>query len=81
MQPAHLRIKTYERKNAVMTYAMICSDNGLFAGSVKSHYSNAGFTLSVRLSVRLSVCGQNRVCSVFSTILVGSISYLHILSI
>ena len=27
--------------------------------------------------VRLSVCGQNRVCSVFSTILVGSISYLH----
>ena len=31
-------------------------------------------------SVRLSVCGQNRVRSVSSTILVGSISYLHILS-
>ena len=30
--------------------------------------------------VRLSICGQNRVCSVSSTILVGSISYLHILS-
>ena len=31
-------------------------------------------------SVRLSVCGQNCVCSVSSTILIGSISYLHILS-
>ena len=30
--------------------------------------------------VRLSFCGQNRVCSVSSTILIGSISYLHILS-
>ena len=30
--------------------------------------------------VRLSVCGQNRVRSVSSTILVGFISYLHILS-
>ena len=30
--------------------------------------------------VHLSVCGQNRVRSVSSTILVGSISYLHILS-
>ena len=30
--------------------------------------------------VRLSVCGQNRVRSVSSTILAGSISYLHILS-
>ena len=36
--------------------------------------------LSVRPSVRLSVCGQNRVRSVSSTILIGSISYLHILS-
>ena len=35
--------------------------------------------LSVRPSVRLSVCGQNRVRSVSSTILIGSISYLHIL--
>ena len=34
----------------------------------------------VRPSVRLSVCGQNRVCSVSSTILISSISYLHILS-
>ena len=33
----------------------------------------------VPLSVRQSVCGQNRVRSVSSTILVGSISYLHIL--
>ena len=31
-------------------------------------------------SVRLSVCGQNCVRSVSSTILIGSISYLHILS-
>ena len=30
--------------------------------------------------VRLSVCGQNGVRSVSSTILIGSISYLHILS-
>ena len=30
--------------------------------------------------VRLSVCGQKRVRSVSSTILIGSISYLHILS-
>ena len=35
---------------------------------------------SVRPSVRLSVCGQNRVRTVSSTRLVGSISYLHILS-
>ena len=35
---------------------------------------------SVRPSVRPSVCGQNRVCSVSSTILAKSISYLHILS-
>ena len=33
---------------------------------------------SVRPSVRLSVCGQNRVRSVFSTILVGSVLYFHI---
>ena len=39
-----------------------------------------GFTLSVCPYVRLSVCGQNRVRSVSSTILVGFISYLHILS-
>ena len=34
----------------------------------------------VRSSVRLSVCGQNCVRFISSTILVGSISYLHILS-
>ena len=39
-----------------------------------------GFTLSVCPSARLSVCGQNRVRSVSSTICIGSISYLHILS-
>ena len=38
-----------------------------------------GYT-GITLSVRLSVCGQNRVRSVSSTILIGSISYLHILS-
>ena len=31
-------------------------------------------------SFTLSICGQNRVCSVSSTILVGSILYLYILS-
>ena len=36
--------------------------------------------LSVCLSVRLSICGQNHVRSVSSTILIGSISYLHILA-
>ena len=35
---------------------------------------------SVHPSVRLSVCGQNGVHSVSSTILAGSISYSHILS-
>ena len=35
---------------------------------------------AIQMSVRPSVCGQNRVRSVSSTILVGSISYLHILS-
>ena len=38
------------------------------------------FSEDVRPSVRLSVCGHNRVRSVSSTILIGSISYLHILS-
>ena len=35
--------------------------------------------LSVRPSVHLSVCGQNGVCSVSSTIFARSISYSHIL--
>ena len=35
---------------------------------------------SSNMSVRLSICGQDHVRSVSSTILVGSISYLHILS-
>ena len=39
-----------------------------------------GIPSSVRLSVRPSVCGQNRVRFVSSTIQDGSISYLHILS-
>ena len=39
-----------------------------------------GILVSPRPSVRLSICGQNRVRSVSSTILIGSISYLHILS-
>ena len=48
--------------------------------STKLKAGCTGFTSSVRLSVCPSVCGQNRVRSVSSTILVGSISYLHILS-
>ena len=39
-----------------------------------------GILVSPCPSVRLSVCGQNRVRSVSSTILIGSISYVHILS-
>ena len=39
-----------------------------------------GILVSPCPSLRLSVCGPNRVHSVSSTILVGSISYLHILS-
>ena len=39
-----------------------------------------GILVSPCPSVRLSVCGQNRVRSVSLTILVGPISYLHILS-
>ena len=39
-----------------------------------------GILVSPCPSVRLSVCGQNRVRSVSSTILIRSISYLHILS-
>ena len=39
-----------------------------------------GLLVSPYLSVRFSVCGQNCVRSVSSTILIGSISYLHILS-
>ena len=44
--------------------------------STKLKGGSTGFTLSVRLSI----CGQNHVHSVFATILIGSISYLHILS-
>ena len=47
-------------------YVIICP------ASTKLKGGYTGFTLSV--------CGQNRVRSVSSTILVGSISYLHILS-
>ena len=48
--------------------------------STKLKGGYTGITLAVCPSVRLSVCGQNRVRSVSSTILIGSISYLHILS-
>ena len=48
--------------------------------STKLKGGYTGITLSVCSSVRLSVCGQNHVCSVSSTIFGGSISYLHILS-
>ena len=48
--------------------------------STKLKGGYTGITLSVCPSVRLSVCGQNRVRSDSSTILIGSISYLHILS-
>ena len=50
--------------------------------STKLKMGYTGFTLSVRLficpSVCLSFCGKNCVCSVSSTILARSISYLHI---
>ena len=39
-----------------------------------------GYTGSPCLSICLSVCGQNRLCSVSSKILARAISYLHILS-
>ena len=45
--------------------------------STKLKEGFTGFTLSV---CKMSICGQNRVSSVSSTILIGSISYLHILS-
>ena len=48
--------------------------------STKMKGGYTGFTLSICVSVRLSVCGQNGVSAVSSTILVGSISYFHILS-
>ena len=48
--------------------------------STKLKGGYTGITLSVCPSVRLSVCGQNRVRSVSSRILIGSILYLHILS-
>ena len=48
--------------------------------STKLKGGYTAFTLSVCPSVRLSVCGENHVHSVSSTILVRSISYLHILS-
>ena len=41
---------------------------------------HTGFTLSICLSVRLSVCGQNHVRNVSSTILAGSMPCLDILS-
>ena len=39
-----------------------------------------GILVSPRSSVRMSICGQNRVSSVSSTVFIRSISYLHILS-
>ena len=47
----------------------------IFPPASKLKEGFTGFT-----PVRLSVCGQNRVRSVSSTILIGSISYLHIIS-
>ena len=48
--------------------------------STKLKGGYTGFTSSVRLSVCRSVCGQNHIRSVSSTIIAGSISYLHIFS-
>ena len=64
---------------AIWVHMLLCSDL-LYPPLNKVEGRYTGFTLSVRLSVRLSVCGQNRVRSVSSTLLIGSISYLHILS-
>ena len=70
----------------ILFHANICHFYILRFNEVERGHT--GFTTSVRLSVCLSVrpsvctsvCGQNRVRSVYSTILAGSISYLHILS-
>ena len=45
------------------------------------HLVRLSVCLFVCLSVGLSICGQNRVRSVSSTILIWSISYLHIFEI
>ena len=52
----------------------------IFPPSSSSTKLKGGILVSPCPSVCPSVCGQNHVCSVSSTILVGSISYLHILS-
>ena len=63
-------------KRPVCLQMLVCHRLIIPPASTKLKWGYTGFTLSVRLSV----CGQNRVRPVSSTILVESISYLHILS-
>ena len=74
--------------NVLARYPLIHSENtyiqrrdfaGLLYPALQRSWKG-GILVSPCPSVRLSVCGQNRVRSVSSTILIGSISYLHILS-
>ena len=51
-----------------------------FFYTLRSTKVKGGILVSPCLSVCPSICGQNHVRSVSSTILAGSISYLHILS-
>ena len=80
-------ITMWLNSNHTPTFQTMCSQPDpvfIHPASTKLKGGYTGFTLSVcpsvRPSVRLSVCGQNRVRSASSTILIGSISYLHILS-
>ena len=76
-------LKVWEtcKKNWPTFLSALC----LLMGSVDDHHYTqwrgyTGFTLSICLSVRPSICEQNRVRSVSSTILASSILYLYILS-
>ena len=63
-----------------LTYWIVYFHFFIPPSSTKLKGGYTGFTLSVCPSVRLSICGQNHVRSVSSTILIKSSSYLHILS-
>ena len=80
----HGNMQYYLKKWVKVMFSLMIAKFIIPPASTKLKGRYTGFTLSVCLSVcssiHLSVCGQNRVFSVSSTILVGSISYLHILS-
>ena len=56
-----------------------CKYDFIPQASLKLQGRYTGFTLSICLSVCLSIFGWNHVCSVFSAIFAGSISFLYIL--